>query len=379
MSRHGSAAHAAVAALALCAVVAGPVRADDSERLLTIDHYVKLRSAVPAIANQTTQIYVRERTLAGPAVRGAPMNDRVVLFVHGAGTPAEVTFDVPHADYSWMAYLANAGFDTFAMDQTGYGRSTRPGVMNDPCNLPAAQQGTYTSGACSPSYGFVLTNITTDWAEIGAVVDHIRALRKVDKVAMVAWSQGGPRAAGYAAQNPEKVSKLVLLAPAYNRAASATPPGPLPVEGVAFNMQSRDDLVALWNRQTGCPDQWDRPTLQSVWSEMLASDPVGAAWGPGGRRAPNYTSWGWNQAVVAKTTIPTLMVSGVHDVQVNPDRVRELYADIGAEQKVFIDLGCSSHNAMWEKNHLILFRASQEWLTAGTVNGSKTGMLKLGY
>ena len=39
------------------------------------------------------------------------------------GTPAEVAFDVPERDYSWMAYLANAGFDVFAMDTTGYGRS----------------------------------------------------------------------------------------------------------------------------------------------------------------------------------------------------------------------------------------------------------------
>ena len=39
-----------------------------------------------------------------------------------------------------MAYLAQAGFDVFSMDMTGYGRSTRPAAMNDPCNLSAAQQ-----------------------------------------------------------------------------------------------------------------------------------------------------------------------------------------------------------------------------------------------
>ena len=58
-----------------------------------------------------------------------------MLFVHGAGTPAEVAFDVPYQDYSWMAYLARAGFDVFSVDMTGYGRSTRPAPMNDPCNL----------------------------------------------------------------------------------------------------------------------------------------------------------------------------------------------------------------------------------------------------
>jgi fermentation-respiration switch protein FrsA (DUF1100 family) len=76
---------------------------------------------------------------------------------------------------------------------------------------------------------------------------------------------------------------------------------------------------------------------------------------------------------------PTLMVAGVHDKQVPPDRVRELYTDLGAKQKVFVDLACSSHNAMWEKNHLLLFKVSLDWLQSGTVNGMKTGTLRLGY
>ena len=59
--------------------------------------------------------------------------------------------------------------------------------------------------------------------------------------------------------------------------------------------------------------------------------------------------------------------------------MRELYTDIGAAKKVFIDLACSSHNAMWEKNHLLLFRASLEWLTSTTVNGKPEGMQRLGY
>jgi fermentation-respiration switch protein FrsA (DUF1100 family) len=76
---------------------------------------------------------------------------------------------------------------------------------------------------------------------------------------------------------------------------------------------------------------------------------------------------------------PTLMVAGAHDKQVAPERVRDFYEDLGAEQKVFVDLGCSSHNAMWERNHELLFRASLEWLTAGTVDGKKQGMMQLGY
>ena len=357
--------------------------ADDGEHLLTIDHYVAVRSAVPSVAGQITEIYVRERLQASTVLRAASVADRVVLFVHGAGTPAEVAFDVPYQDYSWMAYLAQAGFDVFAMDTTGYGRSTRPAAMNDPCNLAREQQTAFVplflSAPCAPSYPHQLTTIASDWNEIGAVVDHIRVLRHVDRINLVAWSLGGPRAAGYAAQHPEKLQKLVLLAPAYFRTRPASAPTQLPADGAAMNTQSHAEFTANWDRQVGCQDQYDPLASESVWSEMIKSDPVGATWGPGVRRAPQVTSWGWNADVVAKTQIPMLMVSGEHDKQVPTERVRDLYADLPSHQKVFIDLACSSHNAMWEKNHLLMFRASLEWLAQGSVNGKQEGMLRLGY
>src|SRR5256885_16290298 len=110
--------------------------ADDSGRTLTIDHYVRVKSTVPAIAGQEVPIYVRERVLAGAALRGGAGGDRVALFVHGAGTPAEVAFDVPQPHYSWMAFLPRAGLDVFAMDTTRYRRSFRPGGVKEPCHPP---------------------------------------------------------------------------------------------------------------------------------------------------------------------------------------------------------------------------------------------------
>jgi len=56
-----------------------------------------------------------------------------------------------------------------------------------------------------------------------------------------------------------------------------------------------------------------------------------------------------------------------------------LYSDLPPHRNVFIDLACSSHNAMWEKNHLLLFQASLEWLIRGAVLGKQEGMLRLGY
>ena len=68
-----------------------------------------------------------------------------------------------------MAYLARAGFDVFSMDMTGYGRSTRPAAMNDPCNLAENQQAAVRSPApCTPTYPLRADDIASDWNDIGA-------------------------------------------------------------------------------------------------------------------------------------------------------------------------------------------------------------------
>ena len=351
------------------------VSADDSDRLLTIEHHVRVVSTVPAIAGQPAQLYVRERVRAG---RAPAATDNVVLFVHGAGTPAEVAFDVPYQDYSWMAFLAQSGFDVFSVDMTGYGRSTRPAPMGDPCNLSKEQQAGIVSAPCAATYPHTLTSMVSDWDDVGAAVDYIRTLRHVDRVSLVAWSRGGPRAGGYAAQHPEKVKRLVVLAPAYDRMARPDAASRTIGDGVPMNKQSHDDFIANWDRQVGCAAQYEPAAAEAIWTDMMASDPVGAKWGRGVRRAPE-TVGSWTPQMTKRLTVPFLMVSGAHDKQVAADRVRELYADAGSPEKVFVDLACSSHNAMWERNHLLLFRASLEWLTHGTVNGAKSGMLKLGY
>jgi pimeloyl-ACP methyl ester carboxylesterase len=351
----------------------------EARKILSVDHKVTVKSTVPSIAGQPAQIYVRERVAEGMT---KPAPDRVVLFVHGAGTPAEVAFDVPTGDYSWMAYLAKAGFDVFSMDTTGYGRSTRPAAMDDPCNLSPEQQQQFIpaliKAPCAAKHPGQLTTIASDWNDIDGVVDYVRKLRGVQKVSLIAWSLGGPRAGGYAAQHADKVNRLVLFAPAYNRNAPATQPAASP-NSVAFNTQSRSEFDANWDRQIGCDQQFDPKVREVVWSEMIASDPVGAKWGTGVRRAPSTASWGWNAAMIGGTKIPTLMIAGAHDKQVPPDRVRAAYDDIGATDKVLIDLGCSSHNAMWETNHLVMFSASLEWLKDGTVGGTRNGVLKLGF
>lgn len=358
-------------------------RFETGDPVASIDHYVPTVSTVPSMKGETAQIYVRERAVPANVLRGFDLEGRVVLFVHGAGTPAEVAFDVPHEGYSWMGFLAEAGFDVFSMDMTGYGRSTRPTPMNDACNLSEAQQADLVPGfldePCPASYPYAGTTIASDWNDIGAVVEYLRRLRGVERVSLVGWSLGGPRAGGYAFQNPEKVDRVVLLAPAYNRGTVAEPPEVLPVEGATMTKQSWQDFVTNWDRQVGCRDQYDPAVGAAVWRAMMESDPVGATWGPGVRRAPRTTTWGWTREVVENTQTPMLLVAGVHDGQVSPERVKELYEDLGSNRKVLIDVGCASHNAMWETNRTLLYRASLEWLRDGVVEGVDSGVIRMGY
>ena len=240
---------------------------------------------------------------------------------------------MPQPDYSWMAYLANAGFDVFAMDTTGYGRSTRPAAMNDPCNLAKDRQGAFVPSLipapCAPSYPHALTTIASDWNDIDGVVNYIRALRHVDKVSLLAWSLGGPRAGGYAAQHPEKVQKLVLLAPAYSRNASPTPPAKMPPDGVADEHAVARRVL----RQLGSPGRLPgavRPRGRATPCGRRCSPPIRSA-RPGARacaaRRRRRPGAGTPRRS-AKTQTPTLMIAGQHDKQVPPERVRELYADL---------------------------------------------------
>jgi esterase/lipase len=90
-------------------------------------------------------------------------------------------------------------------------------------------------------------------------------------------------------------------------------------------------------------------------------------------------TWGFNQTVVAALETPMLLFAPATDGQVSPQSVRAMYEDLGSDRKILVDLACASHNAMWETNRHLLFRASLEWLRSGTVNGTASGEVRLGY
>jgi hypothetical protein len=157
---------------------------DDSERILAVDHLVPHVSTAPAVSGETVQLYVRERVLAADASTDPSPSGRVGLFVHGSTTPSEVGFDAQYQDYSWMAYLAQAGFDVFGLDLTGFGPSARPAPMDDPCDLAPASQAllvpSMLPATCPSTYDGDLITIASDQGDLDAVIDYVRSLRHVN-------------------------------------------------------------------------------------------------------------------------------------------------------------------------------------------------------
>ena len=355
--------------------------------IVTVDRFVPHASTVPANAGERVGLFLREklsRTLADRIAAGETPAGRVVLFVHGGSIPSVPDYDLPYEDYSWMAHLAAAGFDTFAMDQTGYGLSPRP-MMDDPCNMAAGDRAVVTPNPlaedCEPRYRHGLTTSQSDWDEIGAVVDYIRELRGVDRVSLVGWSAGGPRTGGFAARHPDRIDKLVLFAPGYRRDGPSDPPQ-VPAGDVPMRLQTRDTLESgRWRSTVACDDQIDPGIQAAIWQTVMAYDRRGAVWGPPHgvmRVRTSAGAWGWNREYAARVQAPTLILVGEQDRLLGPDE--RLYEDLtGAAGRVLVTMGCATHFAVWEKTqYRFLHEASREWLAHGTFRGETDGRFSVG-
>jgi pimeloyl-ACP methyl ester carboxylesterase len=129
------------------------------------------------------------------------------------------------------AKFRRPGFDVFMLDFQGSGLSSRP-TMDDPCNANPAQRSILTPNPLSvpcpgpaATYPAQLINSGTDWDELDTVVDYIRAIRAVDKVALVSWSEGAFRIGPYAIQHPDKVESALFFAPIFNPSGRASKAG----------------------------------------------------------------------------------------------------------------------------------------------------------
>ena len=344
--------------------------------LLTTDSFVAHVSTVPANKGRTVGLFVREKALASTLACASGRKPHVVLMVHGGFGPSIVAYDLQYRDYSFMSVLARAGFDVFTMSFTGYGPSPRP-LMDDPCNVDAEFQPLLVPHVLKepapPRYPFKLVSSRTEWDELETVIRHLRALRGVDRVSLVGWSTGAPRAGGFAALHPDEVDKLVLYGPA-PWFASEEPPAQMPEPGAPTLLQTREFLLhRRWQDYVRCEGQLEDPEVcNAYWREIMAVDEVGASWGPDGEgiiRAPNRMNFGW-RANLARIRAPTLVLLGEHD---NYARRLQAWSGLAVAHRSFIRIACASHFVGFERGRHLLYRATIEWLTSGTVDGVRRG------
>ena len=128
------------------------------------------------------KLYVWEKYVGSPA--GKP----VVVLAHGSATAGRESFDlqVPgKPSYSLMDALAREGFDVFALDTRGFGRSTRP-------------------------EGHMTTQEASE--DLNAVVDALLKLRGSQQVHLLGWSWGTQYSGMFVMAQPAKVAKYVSYA-----------------------------------------------------------------------------------------------------------------------------------------------------------------------
>lgn len=349
--------------------------------VITIDHRVPHISTVAANAGEPVHLFVRERVRNDVSARPR----EAVLMIHGRSVPVLAAAELRYGDYDWARWLAqSAGVDVFMLDFQGHGRSPRP-KMDDPCNVPTAQQGILIpnplSSTCPHSYPFTLNTSGTDLDELDTVIEYIRALRGVERVHIIGWSAGAFRVGPYAARHPDKVASLLFFAAIFNTAFRGPPPiaDPTPM-----TLNRRADAFGGWNAEasaaiaSGCEDPREPGIQDVVWAAIMENDDIGRTWGPPEgvmrvRQAVNQLNV-WNAGVAARITAPTLIVRGEFDAGGGGiQHMAELYALINNDNKLRFTVQCAGHTMQWEKRRNVLFQFSKEWLKHGRVGGFDRG------
>jgi pimeloyl-ACP methyl ester carboxylesterase len=134
------------------------------------------------VDNAGIRLYVWEKYV------GTPVGKTVVVLAHGSATAGKESFDlqVPgKPSYSLMDALARKGFDVFALDTRGFGRSTHP-------------EGHMTTQEAS--------------LDLGAVVDYVLKLRSAQKVDLLGWSWGTQYGGMFVMAAPQKVNRYIAYA-----------------------------------------------------------------------------------------------------------------------------------------------------------------------
>lgn len=270
--------------------------------------------------------------------RSADQTNRLpVVLVHGSSNSALPTFDltVPgHPDYSFMDWLALRGWDVWAMDHEGYGRSTvTPGN----------------------------SDIATGVEDLKATARVIAAETGMSEFNLYGLSSGSLRVAAFAQGAPEHAARIVLDAFVWTGEGSPT------LEkrraGVAqFRASNRraidiDYLVGIFLRDG--PGTTDPAVAEAcARAQLLYDDSV-----PTG----SYLDMTTKLPLVDPDRIaaPTFMVRGEHDSLATMDDLLAFFNRLPTNDKRFAVLPHLAHIATLGKARHVLWNAVDEFFRSG--------------
>jgi pimeloyl-ACP methyl ester carboxylesterase len=208
-----------------------------------------------------------------------------------------------------MEMLADAGFDTFALDLHGYGRSERTDAD--------------------------WTDSVTASRDIEAAVEFIRALRWVERVHLFGYQWGSQPAALFTAQKPNKVSRLTLFGlrwKAFDRAV-ANPTGAVRTLGQQASLLKPEDgdLDPEFVRRRAQVCRAESPVSPNgAVRDMTRPSPI----------EPSHIK------------VPTLIIQGERDgnPEIFADRVK-FFQELGTPAKWYAYLPGLGKYAPIERNH----------------------------
>jgi len=251
-----------------------------------------------------------------------------ILFVHGSSMASQPTFDLqvpgrPHS--SVMDWFAERGFDTWCLDNEGYGRSDKQRPIN-----------------------FDISNGADDLA---AGSEYIRSKTGAKNLLVYGISSGALKAALFAQQHPERVAKLALDAFVWTGEGSPTlaeRKKKLP-EFLARNRRPIDRAFvhSIFNRDhPGCADA---ATVEAFADAILTLDdsmPTGT-----------YVDMCSKLPVVEPRQIqaPTLLLRGEFDGIASLDDLVSFFKLLPCTNKQFSIMQGISHASFQQKNHLMVY------------------------
>jgi pimeloyl-ACP methyl ester carboxylesterase len=251
-----------------------------------------------------------------------------VLFVHGSSMASQPTFDLqvpgrPHS--SVMEWFAERGFDTWCMDNEGYGRSDKSRPIN--CDIA--------NGA----------------DDLAAGSEYVLRASGAKKLLVYGISSGALKAALFAQRHAERVARLALDAFVWTGEGSPTLAerrNRLP----EFESKNRRPIDRAFVRSIFArdhPGTADEATIEAFADAILALDdsvPTGT-----------YVDMCSKLPLVdpTKLTVPTIVMRGEYDGIAGFGDLVEFFKRLPNPDKQFAVMAGISHASFQQKNYLTVY------------------------